>query len=260
MVVQIALQILLSLIYSTAEACVVCWPRHFRRTLSSRCNYIIFRHVAAASATAAALLHDSADDHNILLLRVGVALTPWPWHSDGSPGLHASCERRKQRFVWISSRAGDATNWGPDSMHGLLPCYGYYPLLLNSDKSNISTNIYSTLRAHWVRLTSQVTWRATESKVMHSAVCLITSYNPNRRSIIVEQMTLQKGSKNGDTLHGGITRQNWYHFVQHYLKFMKLDMWHPKKCAKMSYYPLFAVYQNCAKRHWKFSRSMHNGR
>ena len=37
------------------------------------------------------------------------------------------------------------------------------------------------------------------------------------------------------TLHGGITRQNWYHFVQNYLKFTKLDMWHLKKCAKMSY-------------------------
>ena len=41
---------------------------------------------------------------------------------------------------------------------------------------------------------------------------------------LVEQMTLQKGSKNGDALHGGITRQNWYHFVQNCLKFMKLDM------------------------------------
>jgi len=41
---------------------------------------------------------------------------------------------------------------------------------------------------------------------------------------VVEQMTLQKGSKNGDTLRGGITRQNWYHFVQNYLKFMKLDV------------------------------------
>jgi len=37
------------------------------------------------------------------------------------------------------------------------------------------------------------------------------------------------------TLHGGITRQNWYHFVQNYLKFMKMDVWHLKKCAKMSY-------------------------
>ena len=29
---------------------------------------------------------------------------------------------------------------------------------------------------------------------------------------IVDQMTLKKGSKNGDTLHGGITRQNWYQY------------------------------------------------
>jgi len=28
------------------------------------------------------------------------------------------------------------------------------------------------------------------------------------------------------TLHGGITRQNWYDFVQNYLKFIKLDMRH----------------------------------
>jgi len=40
----------------------------------------------------------------------------------------------------------------------------------------------------------------------------------------VEQTTLQKGSKNGDSLHGGITKQNWYHFVQNYLKFMKMDV------------------------------------
>jgi len=33
-----------------------------------------------------------------------------------------------------------------------------------------------------------------------------------------------KGLKNGDILHGGITRQNWYHFVQNYLIFMKLDV------------------------------------
>ena len=44
------------------------------------------------------------------------------------------------------------------------------------------------------------------------------------KDLVVEQMTPQKGSKNGDTLHGGITRQNWYHFVQNYLKFMKLDV------------------------------------
>jgi len=45
---------------------------------------------------------------------------------------------------------------------------------------------------------------------------------PNK--VIVEQMTLQNGSKNGDSLHGGITKQNWYHFVQNYLKFMKMDV------------------------------------
>ena len=31
-------------------------------------------------------------------------------------------------------------------------------------------------------------------------------------ALLVEQMTLQKGSKNGDSMHGGITKQNWYQF------------------------------------------------